>query len=74
MKLDSHAMDGKKRKDVYPIAKQSVRSRNHPDNTEEKQYVYNADIDRKILVGRGGYRAFLTEKMGRNCCDDDKIG
>ena len=74
VKLDSHAMDGKKRKDVYPIAKQSVRSRNHPDNTEEKQYVYNADIDRKILVGRGGIEHSLQRKWEETAVMMTKLG
>lgn len=60
--LDSKATEGKTRAEVTDLAKESVRRKNNPKNTEEMIYIHNNDVKRDILVGRNGIKHSLQRK------------
>lgn len=61
-RLNSHTMDGKGKGDVFAIAKESVRSKNNPLNTENTQFIKNTDTQKDILVGRKGIQHSMQRK------------
>lgn len=72
--LDSKATEGKTRAEVTDLAKESVRRKNNPKNTEEMIYIHNNDVKRDILVGRNGIKHSLQRKWNAAAAVFSQLG
>lgn len=60
--LDSNAMEGKTKRDILPMARESVRQRKHPKNTDTALFIRNMDTGKDILVAKKGIEHSLQRK------------
>ena len=61
-RLDSHAMEGKTKRDILAIARESARRRKHPKNTDTALFIRNMDTRKDILVAKKGIEHSLQRK------------
>ena len=61
-RLDSHAMEGKTKRDILAMARESVRQRKHPKNTDTALFIRNMDTGKDILVAKKGIEHSLQRK------------
>lgn len=72
--LDSKAAEGKTRAEVIDLARENVRKKNNPKNTDEMLYIRNDDTSRDILVGRNGIKHSMQRKWNTAAAVFSQLG